>query len=84
MPGGDWPRKLPSKKHRDVIRRVWHVDYLRCPVCQNLMRAIAVMVDPRVAHHPRSAEYMGGAPKTKFLSIDSLALFWFQSATLTP
>ena len=27
------PRQLPSKKWRDVILRVWHVDPLRCPCC---------------------------------------------------
>ena len=33
--------KLPSKRWRDLILRVWHVDPLRCPVCQNPMRVIA-------------------------------------------
>ena len=42
------PLKLPSKKWRDLILRVWHVDPLRCPVCQNPMRVIALIVDPRV------------------------------------
>ena len=41
--------KLPSKKWRDLILRVWHVDPLRCPVCQSPMRAIAVIDDPLVA-----------------------------------
>jgi len=27
---------------------VWHVDPLRCPVCQSPMRVIAVIDDPRV------------------------------------
>jgi hypothetical protein len=40
--------KLPSKKWRDLILRVWHVDPLRCPVCQNPMRVLAVIDDPRV------------------------------------
>lgn len=43
------PSKLPSKRWRDLILRVWHVDPLRCPVCQNTMRVIAVIDDPRVA-----------------------------------
>jgi hypothetical protein len=43
------PVKLPSKRSRDLILRVWHVDPLRCPVCQNPMRLIAVIDDPRVA-----------------------------------
>jgi Putative transposase len=42
------PLKLPSTKWRDLILRVWHVDPLRCPVCQNPMRVIAVLDDPRV------------------------------------
>ncbi|HOX58374.1 MAG TPA: transposase [Verrucomicrobiota bacterium] len=42
------PLKLPSKRWRDLILRVWHVDPLRCPVCQNPMRVIAVIDDPRV------------------------------------
>ena len=42
------PVKLPSKRWRDLILRVWHVDPLRCPVCQNPMRVIAVIDDPRV------------------------------------
>src|ERR1041384_1961420 len=42
------PLQLPSKRWRDLILRVWHVDPLRCPVCQNPMRVIAVVDDPRV------------------------------------
>lgn len=41
------PAKLPSKRWRDLILRVWHVDPLRCPVCQNPMRVIAVIDNPR-------------------------------------
>ena len=40
--------KLPSKRWRDLILRVWHVHPLRCPVCQSPMRVIAVIDDPRV------------------------------------
>ena len=36
------------KKLRDLILRVWHVDPLRCSVCQNPMRVLAVIDDPRV------------------------------------
>jgi hypothetical protein len=36
------PAKLPSKRWRDLILRVWNVDPLRCPVCQNPMRVIPV------------------------------------------
>jgi hypothetical protein len=42
------PLKLPSKQWRDLILRVWHVDPLRCPICQSPLRAIAVIDAPRV------------------------------------
>ena len=42
------PHRLPSRKWRDLILRVWHVDPLRCPVCQGPMRVLAVIDDPRV------------------------------------
>jgi hypothetical protein len=42
------PHKLPSKRWRDLIRQVWHVDPLRCPVCRGPMRVIAVIDDCRV------------------------------------
>ncbi len=37
------PAKLPSKKWRDIILQVWHIDPLQCPVCQKPMRVIAVI-----------------------------------------
>jgi hypothetical protein len=43
------PVKLPSKRWRDLILRVWHVDPRRCPVCQKPMRVIAAIDDPQVA-----------------------------------
>ena len=43
------PAQLPAKRWRDLILRVGHVDPLRCPVCQNPMRVIAVIDDPNVA-----------------------------------
>lgn len=36
------------QRWRDLVLRVWHVDPLRCPVCQNPMRVIAIIDDPRV------------------------------------
>ena len=42
------PLRLPSKRWRDLILRVSHVDPLRCPVCQNPMRVLGVIDDPRV------------------------------------
>ena len=40
---------MPSKRWRDLILCVWHVDPLRCPVCQSPMRVIAAIDDPRVS-----------------------------------
>jgi hypothetical protein len=37
------PAKLPSKKWRDLILKVWHTDPLICPNCQKPMRMIAVI-----------------------------------------
>jgi hypothetical protein len=34
---------------RDLILRVWHVDPLRCPVCQHPMRVLALIDDRGVA-----------------------------------
>ena len=31
---------------RHFIPRIWHVDPLGCPVCQNPMRVIAAIDDP--------------------------------------
>ena len=42
------PVRLPSKRWRDLILRVWHVDPLRCPVCQHPMRVLALIDDRRV------------------------------------
>jgi hypothetical protein len=42
------PRRLPSEKWRDLIQQVWHTDPLRCPVCQNIMRVIALIDQPEV------------------------------------
>ncbi len=40
--------RTPFQRWRDLILRVWHADPLRCPVCQNPMRVIAVIDDLRV------------------------------------
>ena len=40
------PHALPAG--RNLILRTRHVDPLRCSVCQNAMRVIAVIDDPRV------------------------------------
>jgi hypothetical protein len=41
-------KRLPSKKWRDLIQKVWHADPMRCPICQNTMRLIAVIDEPQV------------------------------------
>lgn len=42
------PRRVPSKRWRDLIMRVWHVDPLRCPICEQSMRVVAVLRDQQV------------------------------------
>ena len=42
------PAKLPSKKWRDVILKVWHTDPLICPHCQHRMRVLAVIDQRKV------------------------------------
>jgi len=45
-------RPFPEVAFRAVARPslpVWHLHPLRCPVCQNPMRVMAVIDDPRVA-----------------------------------
>jgi hypothetical protein len=58
------PLKLPSKGWRDLVLRVWHVDPLRCPVCQNPMRVIAVIDDPRVG----TGLFVPGLPQNRATS----------------
>lgn len=42
------PARLTSKRSRDLILRAWNVAPLRCPLCQNPMRVIALIDDLRV------------------------------------
>jgi uncharacterized protein with PhoU and TrkA domain len=39
----------------DLTLRIWHVDLLRYPVCQNPKRVIAIIHDSRVAEKLRCA-----------------------------
>jgi hypothetical protein len=41
------PRRLPSKRWRELVLKVWHADPLRCPACGRPMRVIAVIDQPR-------------------------------------
>ena len=40
-----------------MILRVWHVDLLRCPVCQYPMRVLGGIDDPRVVE--KSLRHLG-------------------------
>ena len=42
------PRLACHSAARHFIPRIWHVDPLGCPVCQNPLRVIAAIDDPRV------------------------------------
>ncbi|MBJ7259720.1 MAG: transposase [Chthoniobacterales bacterium] len=37
------PRRIPSKKWRELIKKVWEADPLLCPHCQNEMRIVALI-----------------------------------------
>ena len=37
------PRRIPSKKWRDLIRKVWEADPLLCPNCGEEMRIVALI-----------------------------------------
>jgi hypothetical protein len=50
------PLILPSKRWRDLIFQVWHVDPLRCPACQNPMRVTTQPVGRITASRPNSTE----------------------------
>ncbi len=41
------PRRIPSKKWRDLIKKVWEADPLICPTCQREMRIVS-LIDERV------------------------------------
>jgi len=40
------PRRIPSKKWRDLIKKVWEADPLICPDCQREMRIVS-LIDER-------------------------------------
>jgi hypothetical protein len=37
------PRRIPSKKWRELIKNVWEADPLLCPRCQHEMRIVALI-----------------------------------------
>lgn len=42
------PRRLPSKKWRELIKQVWEVDPFDCPRCGSEMKLIALIDDNEV------------------------------------
>jgi len=42
------PPRIPSKKWRELIKKVWEVDPLICPHCGSEMKLIALLDDPAV------------------------------------
>jgi hypothetical protein len=41
-------RRVPSKRWSELIMHAWHVDPLRCPICEKHMRIVAIINDPPV------------------------------------
>jgi hypothetical protein len=41
-------RRIPSKKWRELIKKVWEADPLLCPHCQNEMRIVALIHEVEV------------------------------------
>ena len=37
------PRRIPSKKWRELIKKVWEADPLRCPKCSREMRIVSLI-----------------------------------------
>jgi len=42
------PRRIPSKKWRELIKKVWEADPLLCPHCHHEMRIVALIDQPDV------------------------------------
>jgi len=45
------PRRIPSPKWRELIKKVWEADPLLCPKCQTEMRIVALIDDRDVIEH---------------------------------
>ena len=41
------PRRIPSKKWRELIAKVWEVDPLRCLKCSREMRIVSLIDEQR-------------------------------------
>ena len=46
------PRRIPSKKWRDLIKKVWEADPLICPTCQREMRIVSLIDEREVIDLP--------------------------------
>ena len=42
------PRRIPSQKWRDLIKKVWEVDPLLCPQCHHEMRPVSLINDAQI------------------------------------
>ena len=42
------PRRIPSPKWRDLIKKVWEVDPMLCPSCSGEMRVVALINEREV------------------------------------
>jgi len=65
------PRRIPSAKWRELIKRVWEADPLLCPQCSREMKIVALIDDraviERILRHlglcrPRRARRAGKGP----------------------
>jgi hypothetical protein len=45
------PRRIPSAKWRELIKKVWEADPLLCPKCQKEMRIVSLIDDSAVIKH---------------------------------
>ena len=41
------PRRIPSAKWRELIKKEWEADPLLCPICQREMRIVLIIDDRR-------------------------------------
>jgi len=73
------PRRLPSKKWRDLIKQAWRADPLECPQCNGPMRVIAVIDDHRVIE--KILRHLGlwcGPPDSPHLPSNSVDTWYYE------
>ena len=54
------PRRIPSKKWRELIKKVWEADPLRCPTCSREMRIVSLIDEEDVIGFGFRANAPGG------------------------